>query len=144
MLITPLDPSLRDDLEALLRDLDREIASIGAGCWQHGACCDFERSGHVLFACELEIAYVREKHPTPFPPDSRLCPFWREGRCTERERRPLGCRTYFCDRRYRALFEALHEKYLALISCLARRAGLPRGYRPFVEALRSEAGGPSR
>jgi hypothetical protein len=142
LFITTLDAPLRAGLEALFHDLDREIAALGVGCWQHGSCCDFERSGLRLFACELEIAYVREKHPTPFPPGSRLCPFWREGKCTERERRPLGCRTHFCDRRYRESLEGLHERYLARIACLAQREGLPRGYRPFVEALRGDAGAP--
>ena len=133
----PLDGPLGAAVEELYRALDLEIRSLGVGCWLRGDCCDFERCDHKLYASSLEIAYVREKNPRAFPAGSVLCPFWKEGKCTERERRPLGCRTYFCDKRYKDQLEALYERYYRELRKLAEARGLPWSYRPFVEALRS-------
>jgi hypothetical protein len=113
------------------------VASLGAACWARGDCCDFERAGHRLHASWIEVAHVREKHPQGFAAGSRLCPFWKEGKCTERERRPLGCRTHFCDGRYRDPLEAIHERQLRRIREMARDHGLPWAYAEFVGALRS-------
>jgi len=133
----PLPRPLALQLEALYQELDREVRSLGVGCWLRGDCCDFERCEHRLYASTVELAYVKETHPEAFPPDSRLCPFWKEGKCTERERRPLGCRTYFCDTRYREPLQELYEKYHRRISALAEEHGFRWRYQPFVATLRS-------
>jgi Fe-S-cluster containining protein len=132
-----LPHSLTTQLESLYQELDREIRSLGVGCWIRGDCCDFERCEHQLYASTVELAYVKETHPETFPPDSRLCPFWKEGKCTEHDRRPLGCRTYFCDTRYSEALQELYEKYLRQISALAEEHRFPWRYQPFVAALRS-------
>src|SRR5262245_11116150 len=128
----------------LYGELERAVRSLGVGCWIRGDCCDFDRVDHRLFASSLEIAHVRAKHPQAFPAEGRLCPFWKDGKCTERERRPLGCRTYFCDRRYKEQLEALHEVYYRRLRELAASEGLPWAYMPFVAALRAppEGGAP--
>jgi Fe-S-cluster containining protein len=130
----------RMELEAIYRDVDAATRSLGVGCWARGDCCDFDRCDHVLYASSVELAYVREKHPEAFPAHDALCPFWKEGKCTERERRPLGCRTYFCDRRYRNELEALHESHYRRIRDLAARLGLAWAYAPFVASLRDASG----
>ncbi|MEM7236169.1 MAG: hypothetical protein AAF517_28655, partial [Planctomycetota bacterium] len=56
--------------------------------------------------------------------------------CVERERRPLGCRTYFCDPEYRDETEAVYEELHREIQSLAERYGIPYRYEPFVAALR--------
>ncbi|MBI4583646.1 MAG: hypothetical protein HY717_06460 [Planctomycetes bacterium] len=129
--------ALRQEIEALYRDLEAEIRAAGVACWQRGDCCDFERSDHLLYASTLEIAHVQELHPRPFSPGSKLCPFWIDGLCTLRERRPLGCRTYFCDRRFQEKLHALYEKYHRRIKVLAARHRAPWVYLPFVDALRT-------
>lgn len=129
-------PELRRDVEALYREIDAEIEATGAVCRARGLCCDFERAGHVLYASSLEIAHVRELHPRPFAAGSPLCPFWTEGLCGLRQRRPLGCRTYFCDERFRDRLEAIHETYCRRLKDLAERHRAPWIYVPFVEALR--------
>ena len=121
-------PAIRDELEALYREVDREIRDTGVVCWTRGLCCDFEKVDHVLYATAIEIAYVREERPGPFPSGSVLCPFWTNGLCGFRERRPLGCRTYFCDERYRDRLEALHEKHLSRLRDLCRHQIRP-GHR---------------
>jgi hypothetical protein len=139
------DPRLAPEASAALEDIyrraDAEIAATGALCWLRGECCDFTRSDHVLFATSVEIAYAREVLRSPFPPASVLCPFWKSGLCTERARRPLGCRTYFCDPSRRAAVERIYEKYHREIGTLAARFGIPYRYEPFVAALRTRDNG---
>ena len=136
-LLESLPRPLETRLRSLYQELDREVRSLGVGCWVRGDCCDFDRSEHRLYASTVELAYVKEKHAEVFPSDSALCPFWKEGKCTERERRPLGCRTYFCDTRYQEPLQELYEKYHHQISLLAREHGFHWHYQPFVSALRS-------
>lgn len=143
----PLDPAPSSgkldplaELEEIYRHVDREIQACGVVCWMRGVCCDFEKSDHVLYASSLELEYVRRAHPEAFAPGSSLCPFWKEGRCLERERRPLGCRAYHCDESFRDRTESLHEEALRRIQDLTRRAGVEWSYRPFVDSLRAPRG----
>jgi len=134
---SPWSPVLRRELEKLFHELDEEIRFTGAACRQRGECCDFTRAEHILYASGLELSFIRELHPRPFPAGSKLCPFWKGGLCTLRDRRPLGCRTYFCDGAVREELERLHEKYHRRLKDLAERYQVPWMYRPLVEALRS-------
>jgi Fe-S-cluster containining protein len=131
-----LNPAAREALEALYREVDAEVASTRAVCWLRGDCCDFEHSEHVLYVSSLELAYVREGHPEPFAAGSVLCPFWKGDLCTERRRRPLGCRTYFCDPAFREELERIHEKYHARLKRIAEEHDLEYRYEPFVAVLR--------
>ena len=65
--------------------------------------------------------------------DDGACPFLREDRCTAREHRTLGCRTFYCDKATAPILQALHEKYLARIKALADRAGMPCTYGRVLE-----------
>lgn len=121
----------------MYRDVDREIEELGVTCWTRGLCCDFDTVDHVLFASGLEVAAVRERHPGPFAPGSALCPFWKDRLCTLRDLRPLGCRTYFCDERFRPGLEGIYEKHYARLKEIAVRHRLPWSYRPFVAAMRA-------
>ena len=131
-----LPPSeLQAELEALYAQVTLEIRSLGVACWNHSVCCDFERCDHKLFASSVEIAHVLAAHPEPMPDRGALCPFWQDGRCLERERRPLGCRTYFCDGRYRLPLEDIHGKYHHRLRILAEKHSFPWYYGLFVPAL---------
>ena len=134
-----LSPQLCRALESIYSDVDRQIVSLGVGCWMHGECCDFERKEHRLYASSLEVAYARQARPAAGPPQGRLCPFWQGGRCTAHEGRPLGCRTYFCDPRYRESLEDLYEKHYQRIRRLAVEHQYPWRYGLFVAALRAAA-----
>ncbi len=137
-----LPATLAGELASIYQDLDREVRTLGVACWARGDCCDFERCDHRLYASSVEIEFVMEKRGASHPGESSLCPFWLEGMCTERERRPLGCRTYFCDRRYKDPLESLHEKYLGRIQRAAQAHGYAWSYRPFVTAMRAQDGSP--
>ncbi len=133
----PLSPRLRRALESIYEELNGEVASLGVTCWVSGVCCDFERTDHRLYASSVELAYVLEAHRGPLPFSGRLCPFWKDGQCTERERRPLGCRTYFCDDRYRDRLEDLYEKYYSRLKAAAENEEFEWSYGLFVEGLKS-------
>jgi hypothetical protein len=131
-----LPDAARLELEAIYREVERDTRALGVACWVRGDCCDFERSDHRLYASSVEVAYVRDKHPEAPGGSGPLCPFWKAGRCTERERRPLGCRTYFCDARFRGRLEDLYEASYGRIRDIALRHNIEWFYAPFVDALR--------
>jgi hypothetical protein len=63
------------------------------------------------------------------------------GRCTAREGRPLGCRTYFCDRRTTSVLQEAHEHFLARIRRIEAETGYPHGYGEFPAQLASRGVG---
>jgi len=134
-----LSPDLRSAIAAVYRDADAAVSALGAACWARGDCCDFRRADHRLYATGLETAYASETPAGPRNPEEILCPFWIDGRCATRERRPLGCRTYFCDPRYREPLEAIHEKHLRRLREISEIHGFPWSYSGFVAAVRASA-----
>ena len=134
-----LSADLRRAVAAIYRDADAEVSALGAACWARGDCCDFTRADHRLYASGLEAAYARETPAGPRNPEESLCPYWIDRRCTARERRPLGCRTYFCDPRYRVALEAIHENHLRRLRELSDNHAFPWSYAEFVAAVRAQA-----
>lgn len=132
-----LPNAAREELERIYREVDAEIASTGVRCEASGVCCDFENVPHHLYASTVEISHVKEVHPESFAPGSKLCPFWIDRKCMLRERRPLGCRTYFCDERYRDVLEDIYEKYYRRVRAIAEQHDLEWSYVSFVDALRN-------
>jgi Fe-S-cluster containining protein len=130
-------------LRLLYAEVEREIAARAPVCDLKGVCCDFERSDHVLYATRLETDYAvtqaqqRGSALAPsaeLPPRERkLCPFWKDGLCTHREGRPLGCRIYFCDPSYDGA--PLYERFHAAIQQLCAASGYPYSYGRFVNEL---------
>src|SRR5262249_45409025 len=68
--------------------------------------------------------------------DEASCPFQIDGLCTARERRPLGCRVYYCDPSYGATGSALSERFVARLKVLHDEAATPWEYRPLHAFLR--------
>ncbi len=103
---------------AALADLyiraDDELSAVGAACKGGGACCKFDLADHRLFVSVGELALLSaEAPPSPERAARRRCPWQAGPRCTAHGRRPLGCRTYFCDRptvdACREIYEQYHE-----------------------------------
>jgi Fe-S-cluster containining protein len=123
-------------LKELYGDLERKIAASGSVCLARGVCCRFEQAGHELFATSLETDYAASIKPeAPAPEAPGRCPYHQAGRCTNREGRPLGCRTYFCDPQTEPAMQALHESLLIEIRRLAQQYGFAPSYTRFPEAL---------
>src|SRR4029078_2332056 len=105
-----------DEVAALYRELDAEIAAHSPACWNKGECCRFGEYGHRLFVTTLEVAYYLAR-PSSDPltrvssdrslpvlgSDALLslakdiCPHAHDGRWHARDRRPMGCRIFYCD-----------------------------------------------
>ena len=67
--------------------------------------------------------------------DEAGCPFQINGLCTARERRPLGCRVYYCDPKYSGTGEALSEAYISRLKQLHEETDTPWDYRPLHRYL---------
>lgn len=103
-------------LSRLYADLEAEQRRIGLSCSGCGACCRFDVVDHVLYASELEKAYLLSASPAfpvPAEPDGDpdrdtdaataelvkaglRCQFQKDGHCEARDARTLGCRLHFC------------------------------------------------
>ncbi len=123
-------------LAELYAEVDAHVAASGARCELSGLCCRFEEAGHELFATALEADFAAARHPDAPPPESPgRCPFHVGGRCTAREGRALGCRTYFCDERTEDALAEAHEGFLARLRRIERDHGYPAAYGRFPALL---------
>ena len=125
-----------EDLELLLQELDHEVRDLGARCWLSGDCCNFDEAGHRLFTSEIEARrFAKGVDVAARDPASRTCPALKDRRCTAREHRPLACRTYFCDPRFKDRVNDLTERYTTRLKWLHEKHGLPWDYRDFRDHL---------
>jgi Fe-S-cluster containining protein len=123
-------------LEEVYRDLAELLDAVRPVCIARGVCCRFEEAGHDLYATALEADYAASVHPTaPAPEAEGRCPYHVAGRCTARDGRPLGCRTYYCDPSMQEALEATHERFLRRIRAIERDLGYPAAYAPFPAML---------
>ena len=109
-------------LEAVLASADQVFA--GWTCPASTECCRFGVTGREPYVTSIEIALIRraiaasggptswkragaaatrgdaaERRSLPLAVDERRCPMLTDaGRCAIYAARPLGCRTFFCDR----------------------------------------------
>ena len=123
-------------LEAIYAELEELLAAVRPVCIARGVCCRFEEADHVLYATGLEADYAAAKKPhAPAPEAEGRCPYHVGGKCTAREGRPLGCRSYFCDRGFSDALEATHERLLGEIREIERELDYPATYAPFPRML---------
>jgi Fe-S-cluster containining protein len=105
------EPPLDDLLAALAevyRDADAQYA--GWSCPSSTECCRFGITGREPYVTSIELAAVKKairarggngswKRALPLARDERTCPLLdAAGRCSIYASRPLGCRTFYCDR----------------------------------------------
>lgn len=125
------------ELEQVYQDLAREVDAAAVRCDLSGVCCDFERSGHVLFATELEVEYAR-RHGASVVPEAPAvaCPFFVDRRCELRNGRPLGCRVYFCDPNYAEKMHELAERHHRRVAEIHERHRIGYRYDRFIDRIR--------
>jgi Fe-S-cluster containining protein len=128
------DRPFLDALRALGRRADR--AAAGATCRACGACCHFDRAGHRLYLSIGELALLASA-PAPRPQQLARgrCPYQVAARCAARRRRPLGCRTYFCESPDRQAAQDRHERLHAAVRGLHEAFGVPYRYVELTAAL---------
>lgn len=129
------DGSLREALLDLYATLDRDIAAANPICNLSGRCCRFKEYGHTLFLSRPEADVLMEPGLPTDQIDDNLCPFQVNGLCTARERRPMGCRVYFCDPNYAGVGEAISERYVSSLKRLHESTGVSWDYRPLHDYL---------
>jgi hypothetical protein len=131
--------SQRADLLALYKEVDAEIAAENPRCDLSGRCCRFTEYGHTLFlsAAEAEPLFSVEPEASD---DRGECPYQIAGRCTARDRRPLGCRIYFCDPRYADRMIEISESAVRRLKALHDGWGKPWDYRPLERFLENSLG----
>jgi Fe-S-cluster containining protein len=158
-----LDPGVAGALEAIYTDIAREIVERGPACWASGRCCNFAKTGHLLFVTGLEAAYtlarVRGRGGGLDDGAARIdvalslpqihaarargdCPFLVDNACGVHGIKPLGCRVYFCDRSAQAWQQELSERGLDRIKRLHDTHGLVYQYgewRAMLELVTSAA-----
>src|SRR5690606_31629293 len=106
-------------------------------CEISGRCCRFQEYGHRLYISRPEAEILLETGlPAETVIDDGLCPFQRERLCTARERRPLGCRIFFCDPNYTEQMETLSEQSIARLKQLHLEYEIDWEYGPLHEFLR--------
>jgi uncharacterized protein len=105
---TPDQTDLLAELAGVYRDADALYA--GWSCPASTECCRFGVTGREPYVTSIEVAAVKKaiaarggmrswKRGLPVVSDERRCPLLdAAGRCAVYAARPLGCRTFFCDR----------------------------------------------
>ena len=123
------DPRLRAGLLQIYDDLARDLAALAPVCDLSGRCCRFKEYGHRLYISRTEAELLlQDGLPAGSSVDEAGCPFQVGQLCTAREKRPFGCRVYFCDPRYAGHAEVLSEKYLEQLRELHHETGTPWEY----------------
>ena len=132
-----LTSELRQGLLEIYDQLAVEIAAAAPVCDLSGRCCRFKEYGHTLFISRPEAELLLEQGlPAGAVLDDAGCPFQVDRLCTARDRRPLGCRVYYCDPRYTGVGEELSAKSIHDLKDLHNRTNTPWEYRPLHHFLR--------
>lgn len=125
-----------EELAKLYREVDALVEKASPVCIMRGVCCRFEEAEHQLYATTLETDYAAHCHPeAPAPEAPGRCAYHVAGKCTAREGRPLGCRTYFCDSRTQSVLEEGHEHFLRRIREIGAEHNYPVAYANFPASL---------
>jgi len=124
-------------MAAIYSELDREIEAIKPRCINRGACCRFGSYGHRLFVSSVELAYFQAAAEVGqrSTPTGDICPYQVSGLCTARQRRPLGCRIFFCDPASQEWQGPLYEHYMDRLKTLGEEFGIEYRYVEWLSAL---------
>ena len=129
--MSSLPTVLQTQVQAIYREVDKEVAAAGPVCVASGRCCRFKEHGHVLYVSNLEAEVLLAAAPAyEAPVSADFCPFQKDNLCTAREPRPLGCRIYYCDPSYQETGNQITEKYLGQLKQLADSNGVEWQYAP--------------
>jgi hypothetical protein len=126
----------RSTLKRLYEDVDRQVAVHAPRCEISSRCCKFKEYGHTLFLSEMEADFLLEGGlPCLTEAGADVCPYQLNGLCSARERRPLGCRVYFCDPTYDDAQKDISEESIGRLKRFHDTVNRPWRYRPLHEYL---------
>jgi hypothetical protein len=131
-----IDPRLKSGLLQIYDDLAADLTRLAPVCDLSGRCCRFKDYGHRLYLSRTEAELLLSEG---LPADSQInaesCPFQQGLLCTAREKRPFGCRVFFCDPKYAGQAEVLSEKYLEELKELHRETNTRWEYGELISYL---------
>jgi len=122
-------------LRRIYARVDRAVAASGAACRACGRCCRFDRVDHKLYVSAGELALLISKPPGRHARTTG-CPYQVGRLCKARERRPLGCRTFFCEKQLADFSHGLYEEWHAGIRRVHEKRRVPYLYVELLAGLR--------
>jgi len=130
------NPAFLSDLARVQERIDARIADLQQKCLAGGVCCRFDLTGHRLYLSTGELAILTSE-PPPAPGACRKlrCPYQLGSRCMARQRRPLGCRIFFCRIADRASADRIYEQYHHRIRMLHQTHWVPYGYVELTSSI---------
>lgn len=132
----------RQAMRAFFDRVDARIAGLPGTCWNKGDCCRFGVYGHRLYVTALEVAYYLAMGEAGSPTEGDACPHARDGKCHARERRPLGCRIFYCDPAAAEWQGPLTEEMLVELRRMHADLGVPYFYADWMAILAMIHGAP--
>lgn len=133
---------LYEVLRGVYAELEKQLDQEERPCTSCGACCRFSEAGHRLYVSSLEAAWVLEAHKPRGDLGQDVCPFLTsEHHCGVRERRMVGCRTYYRlhQRDLQLRSEDLCNEATGKIKSLCRERGWDFSYVDWMQCLRDHA-----
>lgn len=128
-------PDVVTAMQRFYDQADRQIAEQTAVCWNRAECCKFGSFGHRLYVTTLEAAYYLATGDSPPDVPQDACPHAHGGKCHVRERRPLGCRVFFCDPAAQSWQGPVTEEQLARLRRLHGELGVEYIYADWIDVL---------
>jgi Fe-S-cluster containining protein len=123
-------------LTELYAELDGLLSSLSVHCKACGDCCNFATSGMRLYASTGELGMLSASiPPNPRAPEEDRCPYQVDGKCRARQYRPLGCRTFFCEKEMQPVLATEYERLHDAIRILHQTHCLPYAYVDLVAAF---------
>ncbi|MBN1554017.1 MAG: hypothetical protein JXA11_04675 [Phycisphaerae bacterium] len=122
-------------LGKLLQEAQRDVERLNPSCRACGQCCNFSAKNHRLFVSTGELALLTMTQPTR-PAERLECPYQQNNLCTARDRRPLGCRIFFCNPNIQNELHDIYEECHHRIVQLHQQADIPYLYGEMTAWLR--------
>jgi Fe-S-cluster containining protein len=128
---------VRDAVDGVYAELQREIDQRRPVCVVSGRCCRFEEYEHRLYVTTLELArFAMDLSVRPAADwDGRGCPFQVSKLCGVHAIRPFGCRIFFCDASSTTWQQDLYERLHAQLRKLHDQLGVPYHYVEWRQGL---------
>ena len=118
----------------IFAEVAAEVRRRAPVCWASGRCCNFKRTGHLLYVTGLEAAYTLVRAGSAG--QGRLaasledggCPYQVMNLCGAHAHKPLGCRLYFCDRTAQEWQNQVYERLISELRAVHASGGVPYRY----------------
>lgn len=129
---------LYQQLNSIYKKLDQNLSSIPQPCTGCGECCNFSKAEHRLYGSSLELAMLLDKAEKKSK-DLDQCPYQIEGKCSIRDLRLIGCRTYYRlhNKVHQEQAEIFYEEALKAVKELLSEEGLAWEYKDLMSCFPS-------